>query len=360
MRLDLSEFERELAEQHAASDVFRTLCSRVAERVPAEMCFAVQLDPATLLDVGGYGKPGFPVEYLTRIFEIEHFTPDEPGGLRDLMAGPHTTRLLSRSMAGRIEASAYYQEILRPQGLGDELRVLLRDGPYLWGLLMVCRNRGDAAFTPAEEETAARFGAAATEALRRVLLMRGVDTGSVPDAPGRLVVGVDGAVRSASPTARAWLDRLDEEGESGRQLRGTIDAALFSGTARAEIPLPDGAVLAVRAWSTRLEGEEQVVAVSLGPRPSGAPSAVVLGAYGLTPQEEEVALHTLRGSSPQRIAEQLSLPPETVAERLASVFGKTGMQDRGTFIADILCRHYLPLFDRGPLTTDGRRFATPS
>lgn len=360
MRLDLSDFEQDLAGRHTSLDVLRTLCSHVAERVPAEKCFAVQLDPATLLDVGGYGEPGFPVEYLTKIVEIEHLTPDEPGGLRDLMAGPDTARLLSRFMGGRLEESAYYREILRPQGLGDELRVLLRDGPYLWGLLLLCRKKGDAAFTPAEEETAVRFGAAATEVLRRVLLMQGVDTGSVPDAPGRLIVGVDGAVRSASPTARAWLDRVEEDGESGRQLHGTIDAALFSGTARAEIPLSGGAVLAVRAWSTRLEDDERAVAVSLGPRPPDVPSAVVLAAYGLTPQEEGVALHILRGSSIQRIAERLSLPAETVEDLLASVFHKTGMRDRGTFVSDVLCRHYLPLFGRGPLTTDGRRLATPS
>ncbi|WP_106396630.1 helix-turn-helix transcriptional regulator [Actinocorallia populi] len=360
MRLDLAAFEQSLAAQHTVLDVLKTTCSHLLDRVPADVWCSVLLDPATLLDVGGYVEAGFPPEYVMKIFEIEHFAADEPGDLRDLAAGSATSRLLSRAMGGRIEDSAFYQAILRPQGLGDELRVVLRDGPFLWGVLVWCRAEGGAPFTPAEEEVAVRLGAAATDALRRVLLLHGVDTGAVPDAPGRLVVGVDGAVRSASPTARAWLDVLEADEDHDRQLRGTIDAALFSGAARAAIRVRDGGRLSVRAWSTRLQDDDQVVAVSLGPAPTGAPSAVVLSAYGLTGQEEEIARRTLRGYAPERIAEHLRLPPETVERHLASVLRKTGLENRQAFIADILCRHYLPFFGRDPLTTDGRRLPETS
>lgn len=352
MRSDLAAFEQRLAVRHTVPDVLKATCSHLLDRVPADVWCSVLLDPATLLDTGGYVEKGFPREYLMKVFEIEHFAGDEPGGLRDLAAGTATTRLLSRSMGGRLEDSAYYRTILRPQGLGDELRLVLRDGPYMWGVLVWCRAEGGPPFTPAEEEIAARLAAPAADALRRALLLNGTDTGT--DAPGRLITGVDGAVRSASPTALAWLDVLAGDPDQNRQLHGTIDAALFSGTARSVIPVRDGGSLSVHAWSVHLDGE-QTVAVSLGPTPSTAPRALILAPYDLTEQEEEVAWHTLRGHSPEHIAEHLSRAPEAVAERLENVLRKSGLDNRQAFVADVLCRHYLPFFGRGPLSTDGRR-----
>ncbi len=354
MRLDLFEFEQRLAAQHTSLDVLKATCREAVERIPADVWCAVQLDPSTLLDTGGSIETGFPPEYVTRVFEVEHFTADEPGDLRALASSSAATRLLSRAMGGRLEESAYYRAILRPQGLGDELRIALRNGPHLWAIVVLCRTAGGAPFTTAEEEFAARLSGPATDALRRTLLLEGTDTGELPDAPGRLVLDRQGAVLSASPTARTWLDLLEEDPEHLRRFQGAIDATLFSGTARTEFPVHSGAVLSVHAWSTSLDGD-QVVAVSLGPSPWTPLSAVVLGAYGLTDREEEVARRTLHGYTPERIAEHLGLSPDTVRGHLASIFEKTGLKDRRSFVADILCRHYLPFFGRGPLSTDGRR-----
>jgi len=354
MRLDLFEFEQRLAAQPTSLDVLKATCHEAVERIPADVRCAVQLDPSTLLDTSRTVEAGFPPEYLTRLFEIEHFAMDEPGDLRALASGSATTRLLSRVMGGRLEDSAYYRAILRPQGLGDELRVALRNGPHLWAILVLCRKAGEAPFTAAEEEFAARLSGPAADALRRTLLLEGTDTGELPDAPGRLIVDRHGAVLSASPTARTWLDLMEEDPEHVRRFQGTIDATLFSGTTRAEFPVSSGALLSVHAWSTSLEGD-QVVAVSLGSSPWAPLRAVVLGAYGLTGREEEVARRTLHGYTPKRIAEHLGLSPGTVQAHLASIFEKTGLEDRRAFVADILCRHYLPFFGRGPLSTDGRR-----
>ncbi|MEO3786199.1 hypothetical protein ABGB12_22960 [Actinocorallia sp. B10E7] len=359
MRLDLFEFEQRLAAQHTSLDVLKTTCHEAVERIPADVWCAVMLDPSTLLDTGGYVEVGFPPEYLTRIFEIEHFAADEPGDLRDLASSSAPTRLLSRSMGGRIEASVYYQAILRPQGLGDELRIALRNGPHLWGVLVLCRKAGGAPFTAAEEECATALSGPATEALRRTLLLEGTDTGAVPDAPGRLILDGGGTILSATPMARTWLDLLEEDPEQARRFQGTIDATLFSGTARTEIPGRSKSPLSVHAWSMDQEGE-RVVAVSLGPSPWSTLSAVVLSAYGLTGQEEDVARRTLRGYAPERIAEHLGLDLDTVQGHLQAVFEKTGLETRQAFVADILCRHYLPFFGRGPLSTDGRRLPDPA
>ncbi len=354
---DSAGFEQRLARQHSALDVLDVTASAVLRRVPADVWCTVLIDPSTLLDTGGQNEAGFSPEYLPRLFEIEHVEADDPGNLRELANGASTTSLLSRATAGNIHSSKYYQDILRPQGLGDELRVALRDGPHVWGLLVMCREHGAAPFTDADEAAAARLGRPATAALRRSLLLSGVDTGAVPDAPGLVVVDREGTTRSMSPTARTWLELLqDGSPEHARPLRAVAAAALSSGMARSRALTRSGRWVALQAWSMGQE-EEGLVAVSLSPPEPGELTAVILGAYGLSERERQITQHVMRGHSTTQIAGRLNISPHTVQDHLKSVFAKTGLGSRRALVADIFFRHYLPHFGEGPLSTDGRRLA---
>ncbi|MEU8383946.1 helix-turn-helix transcriptional regulator, partial [Streptosporangium sp. NPDC048865] len=201
----------------------------------------------------------------------------------------------------------------------------------------------------------ARLGRPATAALRRSLLMAGVDTGTVPDAPGLVVVDREGAVRSMSPTARTWLELLqDGTPEHARPLRAVAAAALAQGVARSRALTRSGRWVALQAWSMG-QGEDGLVAVSLSPPEPGELTAVILGAYGLSERERQITQHVMRGHSTTQIAGRLNISPHTVQDHLKSVFAKTGLGSRRALVADIFFRHYLPHFGEGPLSTDGRR-----
>ncbi|MFF2129635.1 LuxR C-terminal-related transcriptional regulator, partial [Streptomyces olivochromogenes] len=89
--------------------------------------------------------------------------------LRALTRRSGKVSLLSRSTDGRLDESKYYREILRPLGLTDELRILLRHGPRTWGLLVLCRDAHTRPFSAAELAVAEAVSVPACAALRRSL-----------------------------------------------------------------------------------------------------------------------------------------------------------------------------------------------
>nr|WP_168508388.1 hypothetical protein [Streptomyces sp. S1D4-11]QIY95576.1 hypothetical protein HEP87_17955 [Streptomyces sp. S1D4-11] len=153
---------------------------------------------------------------MRRLFEIEHVEQDDVDNLRALTRRSGKVSLLGRSTDGRLDESKYYREILRPLGLTDELRFLLRHGPRTWGLLVLCRDARTRPFSAAELAVAEAVSVPACAALRRSLLLSGVDCGPLPDAPGRVVLDGDLGIRSMSPTAQHWLDQLQEQHAPGR------------------------------------------------------------------------------------------------------------------------------------------------
>ncbi|NMI57928.1 GAF domain-containing protein [Streptomyces sp. RLA2-12] len=179
-----SRLERGLRGELSALAVLDRTTRVLLDAVPADVWCGVVLDPSTLLDTGGQHESGFPESSMRRLFEIEHVEQDDVDNLRALTRRSGKVSLLSRSTDGRLDESKYYREILRPLGLTDELRILLRHGPRTWGLLVLCRDAHTRPFSAAELAVAEAVSVPACAALRRSLLLSGVDCGPLPDAPG--------------------------------------------------------------------------------------------------------------------------------------------------------------------------------
>jgi DNA-binding CsgD family transcriptional regulator len=257
---------------------------------------------------------------------------------------------LSVSTREDLDSSKYYREILKPLGLADEMRVLLREDGQTWGLLVLCR--AGSRFTEAEAKQADEVGRVAVTALRRSLLLSGMDTGTIPDAPGLLILDGEAEV-SASPTAREWLDDLPE---GNKQLPYAVRAvAARSRThpvtpARSRTRTRTGRWAALHAW--RLS--PAMTAVAIGPAEPGELAAIVLDAYGLTARERDVTQQVLLGRSTAQIATALGVSAYTVQDHLKAVFDKTGVRSRRELISDVFAKHYLPNLADPPLSTDGR------
>ncbi|MEU5475998.1 helix-turn-helix transcriptional regulator [Streptomyces mirabilis] len=357
-----SRLERGLRGELSALAVLDRTTRVLLDVVPADVWCGVVLDPSTLLDTGGQHESGFPESSMRRLFEIEHVEQDDVDNLRALTRRSGKVSLLSRSTDGRLDESKYYREILRPLGLTDELRILLRHGPRTWGLLVLCRDAHTRPFSAAELAVAEAVSVPACAALRRSLLLSGVDCGPLPDAPGWVVLDGDLGIRSMSPTAQHWLDQLQEQHAPGRGEGGPYLLRALAVQARGEqagagahvrAPTGSGRWISLRAWPLEQDGEPAVV-VSVGPTEPAELTALVLDVYGLSPRTREIAQHVLLGRSTSEIAGHLGVSEYTVQDHLKQVFGKVGVRSRRELVAELFFRHYLPQLAHPPLSTDGR------
>ncbi|MCX4608363.1 helix-turn-helix transcriptional regulator [Streptomyces mirabilis] len=357
-----SRLERGLRGELSALAVLDRTTRVLLDAVPADVWCGVVLDPSTLLDTGGQHESGFPESSMRRLFEIEHVEQDDVDNLRALTRRSGKVSLLSRSTDGRLDESKYYREILRPLGLTDELRILLRHGPRTWGLLVLCRDAHTRPFSAAELAVAEAVSVPACAALRRSLLLSGVDCGALPDAPGWVVLDGDLGIRSMSPTAQHWLDQLQEQHAPGRGEGGPYLLRALAVQARGEqagagahvrAPTGTGRWISLRAWPLEQDGEPAVV-VSVGPTEPAELTALVLDVYGLSPRAREIAQHVLLGRSTSEIAGHLGVSEYTVQDHLKQVFGKVGVRSRRELVAELFFRHYLPQLAHPPLSTDGR------
>ena len=349
-------FEGALAPDARALDVIGAAGGTLAGTLPSDVWCGVLLDPSTLLDTGGRHEHGFPASSMTRLFEIEHVEQDDVDNVRALARRRVGVSLLSTSTAGDLSASKYFREVLRPLDLGDELRVVLRDGPRVWGLLVFCRDAATRPYSDADLDVAAAVGASAAGALRRSLLLAGRDGGDVPDAPGLLTLGADLGVQSVSLTAQALLAHIQEDAadrpypHAVRALAVRSRAAAPGAVVGSRVPIAGGRWLTLHAWS--LEGPMTIVSIARAE--PGDLAAVILDVYGLTPREREVAQQVLLGRATTEIGHALGLSPFTVQDHLKSVFRKAEVRSRPEFTASLFFRQYLPKLAAPPLSTDGR------
>ncbi|MDQ7910913.1 LuxR C-terminal-related transcriptional regulator [Phytohabitans sp. ZYX-F-186] len=356
----LRRIDGDLRTAEATLDVLQAATGGITRLVPADVWCGVVLDPSTLLDTGGQHANGFPETTMPRLFEIEHIEQDDVDSLRALVRRPDPVSLLSTSTGGDLSTSKYYRDILRPLGLRDELRVVLRQGGRTWGLLVLCRAAGSPAFTEADLVAARQVSTPATAALRRSLLLGGSDTGGVADAPGLVVLDGRYDEVTVSPTARRWLDDLPEH-HPGRgpalpyvvravAARATADTAT---PARSRTRTRSGRWVALHAWRIG-SAEAPMTAVAIGPAEPGDLAAIVLDAYGLSQRERQVTQQVLLGNSTARIASALAISEYTVQDHLKAVFDKTGVRSRRDLISTLFTRHYLPQLARPSTSTDGR------
>ncbi|MGW8376897.1 helix-turn-helix transcriptional regulator [Streptomyces sp. ODS28] len=343
-------------------ELLDTAAQCLVKAVPADVWCAVLLDPATFLDTGGQHEHGFPARVMPRLFEIEHAEQAGADNIRRMARRRAPASLLSHTMAGHLEESVYYQDVLRPEGLTDELRVLLRDGRRTWGLLVLCRAPGSLPFTAGDANLAAALSAPASRAIRHSFLLSGIDRADVPEAPGLIVLDDAHRLRHVSPTADYWLGTVQERHAASRPLPLAVYAiaARTRGAGAGEqvtsrVRGSTGHWLTCRAWRAAEPGEEgPLTYVSIGPSHPGELTAIVLDAYGLTAREREITQLVLLGRSTAEIAKTLHITGYTVQDHLRKVFDKAGVRSRRELTGDLFMRHYLPYLAAPPLSTDGR------
>lgn len=168
------------------------------------------VDPQTLLWTGfglEDGGTGTLAAARWRFIENELLVPDY-GKDADLAGRRLPVSTLHRETHGEPGRSARYRLMHRTLGLGAGLRAASRTGDTCWGITALLRGDDEPDFSDKEVAFIARIGAHLGHGLRDALLREQAAAGMPALAPGVMVLGQDGAVRSLTDQASFWLEQF--------------------------------------------------------------------------------------------------------------------------------------------------------
>jgi DNA-binding CsgD family transcriptional regulator len=340
-----------------AGDVFERASSPLNDLVPFDAAAWLGTDPGT-------GLPTSPVR-IDGLDGIAESTCSEHWQNELLLDDVNLFRHLGRadvpvaSLRDTVDApenSRRYRRFMKPLGLADELRAVLRVGDSPWGTLTLWRRDGGKPFTRRERAIVADLSAPLGEALRRHA--RPVrDLGGPPpsDRPGLLLFDAAGEVVSVNDEARMWLAELPPEPgratEHGVELpvwmlitmfrAGAVRHGAGDGTARTRVRTRHGRWLICHASCLhRPDGGVADTAIVIEPAQPSAVAPIVVEAYDLTPREQEIIGLIARGAGTNEIVDQLILSRHTVRDHIKAIFAKVGVSSRGELVAKLFADHY--------------------
>jgi DNA-binding CsgD family transcriptional regulator len=304
--------------------------------MPVDAAFFATADPETLLFTTAYSEE--PLAAAAPLFLDNEFGGEDVNEFAALAAAPAHVSSLDAATSGDRWSSGRYRDIMRPVGLGDELRVALTTGGDCWGYLCLHRTDHPLGFTPGEAAAVARVGPHIAHALRQTMLLHGPAPAADDLRPGVLVLADDLTVVAATPEADALLAQLEP---APRLPLPTVVYAVAAALNRdsavpsTRVRAASGRWLALHA--SHLDGAGAGgIAVVVEPCAPRATVAIRLAAYGLSRREAEVARLVLRGSSTRAISAALHISPHTVQDHLKNVFDKLGVRSRRDLVGLML------------------------
>jgi DNA-binding CsgD family transcriptional regulator len=316
-----------------------------------DAAFFATADPETLLFTAAYGEP--PLDAATGAFLDNEFGGRDVNTFASLATSRRHVAWLDDATGNDRFASQRYRDIMRPLGLGDELRAALVVDGRCWGYLCLHREDGRLGFSAAEASVVARLGPHLAAGLRQALLLHPDPSSARPtaghDAPGVVLLADDLTVLAVTPQADHLLSSAHAGSRTGRLPlpvavysvaaallsleRGTLDDSVQPTT---RIPTTAGQWLALHASRLQAHLGEGPIAVVVEFAQAQATVPVLLSAYGLTVREAEVARLVLRGFSTIAISDALHISRNTVQDHLKAVFDKTGVRSRRDLVGQFL------------------------
>lgn len=313
--------------------VRREVLRAVRRVVPADATFFATADPDTLLFTGGWPDP--PLHTATPLFLDNEFGGRDVNTFAGLVTSGRRVATLDGATGRDRWASERYREIMRPLGLGDEMRAALVARGRCWGYLCLHREDGLARFTSAEKVALAHLAPHLAHAIRSAALLH--SPAAATHRPGVVLLTEDLQLISLTPDAEHLLGLLPCDGRLPLPVSVyAVAAALRSGGATlpsARVRAADGSWLTLHA--SLFTGTQQL-AVVVEPADARAAAPMVLSAHGLTAREVDVALLVLRGLPTRAISDELHISAHTVQDHLKAVFDKVGVRSRRDLVIRLL------------------------
>ncbi|PZG36785.1 LuxR family transcriptional regulator [Spongiactinospora gelatinilytica] len=355
------EVESAAARATGALDLFGRVSARLRRMVPYDSAVWAATDPDSglitapmLVENLGSGE-GCAAYWESELLE-ENVVP-----FRELARAAVPVAGL-RAVTGDLPArSARFRRLLGDQGVGDELRAVLRIGERPWAVVSLFRTAGAGAFGPGETAFLAALSRPLAVRLREFARPSGVPAAGADFAPGLVLFDSSGEATSINEEARRHLASLPD-GPSVPSALGVrlpiwiIGTALQAraiafgrgrGGARVRIRTVDGRWLTCHASClTGPRGRPGPVALVIEPAAASALAAMIAEAYGLTPRELEITQCAVRGLTVAEIAGRLLISPHTVRDHLKAVYGKAEVSGRGELVARLFADHSWPSVNR--------------
>lgn len=325
--------------------------TRLLQRVvPFERVCWHPIDPSTLLLTGSVTE-NLPDGGLPLLTWLEYASEDvnQWAALSRLRT---PVGVLSEAAEGDRTRSRRYRELLRPMGLGWELRAALVSDSSCWGALGLYRDEHEQDFAAEEAEFVASVSDLLGEGFRRALIAEAIEeAGDDPDEPGLVLLDADGQTQAISPAAQRLLDEVVDVGNPDP---GRLPFPVYAVAERARRDSGDSPLQAPRArirtragrWlvlhGTTLAGPTRLTAVIIEPAHPAEIAPLIEQAYALSKRERDVSEAVLRGLSTEQIASSLFISPHTVQDHLRTIFDKVGVRSRRELVARLYSDHYLP------------------
>ena len=322
--------------RHAVLDTIR-------RRIHYDIGCIALVDPASMLftSVTMLGADAPPGRAAKTVAHIEYGTSRFANTYRKLARTRTGVQTIREAIDCDIRDSLPYSEILEPQGMDDEVRLVFRgsDG-RVWGggtLMRAPGRRFDADDVAALAGCVGEIGDGLRLSLLRESPRLAADASPGGSGPAVVVVGADNEIESATPQAVEYLERLGAEGAF--MLPAVVVAVRFryeGAAARVvRVRTEDGQWLVLRAGSLDGRGESARIVVAIEPAQPGQLVA-------LTERETDVLARVLAGETRTEIARGLFVSPYTVQDHLKGIYAKTGVNSRQELVARLFFTHCLP------------------
>ncbi|WP_432874728.1 LuxR C-terminal-related transcriptional regulator [Kribbella sp. CA-245084] len=321
--------------------------ARLRGVLTVDAAFFATVDPATVLFTSAMVDE--PLGAITEQFIANEFGQDDVNKFAVLAGGRDPVRSLGQATKGDWGSSPRYAELMRPLGLGDELRAALMSNGRCWGVLCLHRETAESGFATQEIQLVRRLAPHLAEGLRLGLRPTAFEphepdpsptdhtvwyAGGRRVGPGVVVLDTRLRLRSSSAEADHWLAELG----SAEALPVAVRSAaarmqVDQATARVKVRTRAGDWLQLQASSL---GDDGQIVVVMEPVTPGQLGSLLLDLHGLTPAQQRVTELLLRGYSTRQIVERLCLSPHTVQEHARASFDKVGVGSRRELVSVLL------------------------
>ena len=308
---------------------------RVVDRdVKTELTCWATLDPeALVISMITSGDPRIPVQFEPLLVDAE-YSAIEPHSFSAMAKRKERLTRMSDLPMNEHAKSERFQNVWRPLGLDQELRVLFDAEGTSWGAAGLVRAGHD--FSDRELEYLAAVAPAIATATR-IAVRADIAGRAEGAAPAIVILSAQGDLRSATPEAKVWEEKLnlDDSNRFAVMMRIMAKGALSNRATGFHARMSDGrGDWAVLQASSLVGGDENgEVAVSIESVRGEQLTSMLLVAYGLSPRARDGCLEVIVGRSTATIAQRLYVSPNTVQDHLKSAFAKVGVRSRGELVA---------------------------
>jgi DNA-binding CsgD family transcriptional regulator len=342
--------DRILAADHDAAST-NDVCGAALEAlrlvVPFSWGAIMTVDHETLLPTGGVVE-GFDASSCAPFWDNELLDPDFVK-FRDLAASSDPICTLGIATDGALERSPRFQKLFAPLGAADELRLALVAGDDCIAVATLVRSADDGVVGDAELADVRAVLPTMTQVLRRTFGRIEPEAGAADSAPAVVLLDAEGRAVSTTVGGARLLDDLRTEGvdEDG------VPAVILAAATRTRWSRRSSRLAhRVRGRSGRwmrvdvqpLDGDDEIVAVTITPARAGDLFPILLASYGFTERETAVTLLLVRGLTAKEIAADLGISQYTVRDHTKAVFEKAEVNSRGELVAKLFAAHVLEPF----------------